>query len=63
MLLGSVAASDAFFPFPDSIFELAQSGISSIIQPGGSIKDVEIIEAANNSNLSMIFTSVRHFKH
>jgi len=60
---GSIMASDAFFPFPDSL-ELASSyGIKSIIQPGGSIKDKEIIEVANKLNMGMIFTSTRHFYH
>ena len=60
---GSIMASDAFFPFPDSL-ELASShGIESIIQPGGSIKDKEIIEVADKLNMSMIFTSTRHFYH
>ena len=60
---GSVAASDAFFPFADSIFELAQAGIKAVIQPGGSINDTEVIAAANASNISMVFTNLRHFKH
>ena len=59
----SIMASDAFFPFADSL-ELASSyGISSVIQPGGSIKDKEIIESADKLNMSMIFTSTRHFYH
>lgn len=60
---GAVLASDAFFPFPDSI-ELAHSaGISAIIQPGGSVKDKEVIDACNKYCISMVFTSFRHFKH
>ena len=59
----SVAASDAFFPFADSIFKLAKAGISSVIQPGGSIKDKEVIDAVNELEMSMIFTRIRHFKH
>jgi phosphoribosylaminoimidazolecarboxamide formyltransferase/IMP cyclohydrolase len=60
---GAVLASDAFFPFPDSI-ELAHSaGISAVIQPGGSIKDKEVIDACNQYSISMVFTSFRHFKH
>ena len=60
---GSVLASDAFFPFPDSIEKAAQAGIAAIIQPGGSKKDDEVIAACNQHNLPMIFTSHRHFKH
>tara|TARA_A100001011_G_scaffold202308_1_gene210684 strand:+ start:2029 stop:3621 length:1593 start_codon:yes stop_codon:yes gene_type:complete len=60
---GAVAASDAFFPFADSIIELAKAGITAVIQPGGSLKDSEVIEAANRANMSMIFTHIRHFKH
>jgi len=56
-------ASDAFFPFRDGIDKAALSGISSIIQPGGSIKDGEVIEAANEHNIAMMFTGVRHFRH
>ena len=59
----SVAASDAFFPFPDGIEELAESGVEAIIQPGGSINDKRVIEAANNAGLIMAFTGTRHFKH
>ena len=58
-----VLASDAFFPFKDSIIMAAENGISTIIQPGGSIRDEEVIDAANNCNLTMVFTGVRHFKH
>jgi phosphoribosylaminoimidazolecarboxamide formyltransferase/IMP cyclohydrolase len=59
----SVAASDAFFPFPDGIEELTEVGIEAIIQPGGSINDKKVIEAANNAGLVMAFTGIRHFKH
>jgi len=59
----SVAASDAFFPFPDGIEELANSGVEAIIQPGGSINDKKVIEAANNAGLVMAFTGIRHFNH
>ncbi len=62
-LKGSVVASDAFFPFQDSIDILASEGASCIIQPGGSIKDDEIIKAANEKNIAMIFTNQRHFRH
>ncbi len=60
---GAALASDAFFPFPDSIEKAAQSGISAIIQPGGSKKDDEVIAACNRFGISMIFTGRRHFKH
>ena len=58
-----VAASDGFFPFPDSVLLAAQKGITAIIQPGGSVKDHEIITTANDHNLGMIFTGIRHFRH
>jgi phosphoribosylaminoimidazolecarboxamide formyltransferase/IMP cyclohydrolase len=60
---GSVLGSDAFFPFPDSIHKAADAGIAAIIQPGGSVKDAEVIAACNQHRLSMIFTGRRHFKH
>ncbi|MBM3942657.1 MAG: bifunctional phosphoribosylaminoimidazolecarboxamide formyltransferase/IMP cyclohydrolase [SAR202 cluster bacterium] len=59
----SVLASDAFFPFPDNIELAAQAGVAAIVQPGGSIRDEEIIAAANQHNLAMVFTGVRHFRH
>ncbi len=59
----AVAASDAFFPFADGVLEIAKCGIKSIIQPGGSVRDNEAIEAANENNISMVFTGKRHFKH
>lgn len=62
-LVGSSAASDAFFPFADGIEELAKSGIRSVVQPGGSKRDEEVIAAANASGMSMIFTGRRHFRH
>lgn len=62
-LKGSVMASDAFFPFPDCVEIVAEAGISSIIQPGGSIKDQDSIQACDDRGISMMFTSVRHFKH
>ena len=58
-----VLASDAFFPFKDSIILAGENGISAIVQPGGSIRDEEVIEAANECNVTMVFTGVRHFKH
>ena len=60
---GSVMASDAFFPFRDGIDAAAAAGISAIIQPGGSMRDEEVIAAANEHNISMIFTGMRHFRH
>ena len=62
-LKGCMMASDAFFPFRDSIDEAAKSGISAIIQPGGSIRDDEVIHAADEHGIAMIFTGTRHFKH
>ncbi|HET6973171.1 MAG TPA: bifunctional phosphoribosylaminoimidazolecarboxamide formyltransferase/IMP cyclohydrolase [Pyrinomonadaceae bacterium] len=60
---GSVLASDAFFPFRDGIDEAARHGITAVIQPGGSIRDEEVIAAANEYGLAMVFTGIRHFKH
>jgi len=60
---GSVMASDAFFPFRDGIDSAAEHGISAIIQPGGSMRDDEVIEAANEHELAMVFTGMRHFRH
>jgi phosphoribosylaminoimidazolecarboxamide formyltransferase / IMP cyclohydrolase len=60
---GSVLASDAFFPFRDGIDEAARHGIRAVIQPGGSVRDDEVIAAANQHGLAMVFTGVRHFKH
>ena len=62
-LKGSVLASDAFFPFRDGIDEAAKHGITAMIQPGGSVRDEEVIAAADGHNLAMVFTGVRHFKH
>jgi len=62
-LNGSVAASDAFFPFADTLLEIINCGVTSVIQPGGSVRDSEVIEAANKNNISMVFTGIRHFKH
>ena len=59
----SVAASDAFFPFADGINALIKAGVKTIIQPGGSIRDQEIINAANKAKIKMFFTSIRHFNH
>ena len=60
---GSVMSSDAFFPFRDSIDSAAKEGITAIIQPGGSIKDEEVIKAADELGIAMVFTGFRHFKH
>ena len=62
-LKGSVAASDAFFPFPDGVEEIAKAGATAIIQPGGSVRDEEVIETADRLGLAMIFTGIRHFRH
>ena len=59
----SVAASDAFFPFPDGVKKLIKAGIKVIIQPGGSIRDKEVISLANKAKVKMIFTGIRHFNH
>ncbi|WP_130472158.1 bifunctional phosphoribosylaminoimidazolecarboxamide formyltransferase/IMP cyclohydrolase [Candidatus Magnetaquicoccus inordinatus] len=60
---GSVLASDAFFPFRDGIDAAAEAGATAVIQPGGSVRDEEVIEAANAHNMAMLFTGVRHFRH
>jgi len=60
---GTVVASDAFFPFPDGVEEVAKAGATAIIQPGGSVRDHEVIEAANRLGLTMVFTGIRHFRH
>ena len=60
---GCVLASDAFFPFPDNIELAAEAGVTAIIQPGGSIRDNEVIAAANDHGIAMVFTGVRHFRH
>jgi phosphoribosylaminoimidazolecarboxamide formyltransferase/IMP cyclohydrolase len=62
-LKGCVAASDAFFPFPDGVEVIAEAGATAIIQPGGSVKDQEVIDAANRLGLAMVTTGVRHFRH
>ena len=60
---GAVMASDAFFPFRDGIDSAAEAGIVAVIQPGGSLRDDEVIQAADEHNMAMMFTSMRHFKH
>jgi phosphoribosylaminoimidazolecarboxamide formyltransferase/IMP cyclohydrolase len=62
-LAGTVAASDAYFPFPDGVEVIAQAGATAIIQPGGSMRDQEVIDTADRLNLAMVFTGVRHFRH
>lgn len=61
--IGSAVASDAFFPFPDGLLAAADAGATAIIQPGGSIKDAEVIAAADERGLAMVFTGMRHFRH
>ena len=60
---GSVMASDAFFPFRDNVDKAAEAGITAIIQPGGSVRDAEVIKAADEHNIAMVFTGIRHFRH
>jgi phosphoribosylaminoimidazolecarboxamide formyltransferase/IMP cyclohydrolase len=60
---GSTLASDAFFPKEDGIKQAAKAGVRAIIQPGGSIRDAEVIRAADRLGIAMVFTGVRHFKH
>ena len=60
---GSVMASDAMFPFPDSVEQAAEGGVTAIIQPGGSIRDEDSIKAADKRNIAMVFTGIRHFLH
>ncbi|MCK4533764.1 bifunctional phosphoribosylaminoimidazolecarboxamide formyltransferase/IMP cyclohydrolase, partial [bacterium] len=60
---GCVLASDAFFPFRDGVDAAAQAGITAIIQPGGSVRDNEVITACDEHNIAMVFTGMRHFKH
>ncbi|MGH7837837.1 MAG: bifunctional phosphoribosylaminoimidazolecarboxamide formyltransferase/IMP cyclohydrolase, partial [Candidatus Binataceae bacterium] len=62
-LAGTVLASDAFFPFPDGLEEAAKHGITAVIQPGGSVRDPEVIAAADRLGLAMVFTGIRHFRH
>ena len=62
-LKGCVAASDAFFPFPDGLETVAQAGATAVVQPGGSVKDQDVIDAADRLGLAMVFTGIRHFRH
>lgn len=61
--IGAVLASDAFFPFPDGVEAAIQAGITAVIQPGGSIRDAEVIRVANQAGIAMVFTGIRHFRH
>ena len=61
--VGSAVASDAFFPFADGLLAAAEAGATAVIQPGGSIRDEEVIAAANEAGLAMVFTGMRHFRH
>ena len=60
---GCACASDAFFPFPDGMLSAAEAGATAIIQPGGSIRDEDVITAADEAGLAMVFTGMRHFRH
>jgi phosphoribosylaminoimidazolecarboxamide formyltransferase/IMP cyclohydrolase len=60
---GSVVASDAFFPFADGLLTAAAAGVTAVIQPGGSIRDDEVIAAADDNDLAMVLTGIRHFRH
>ena len=62
-LAGSVAASDAFFPFRDGLDAVASAGATAVVQPGGSVRDAEVIAAADEHGLAMVFTGRRHFRH
>jgi phosphoribosylaminoimidazolecarboxamide formyltransferase/IMP cyclohydrolase len=62
-LKGSVAASDAFFPFRDGLDEVAAAGATAVVQPGGSVRDAEVIAAADEHGMAMVFTGIRHFRH
>jgi phosphoribosylaminoimidazolecarboxamide formyltransferase/IMP cyclohydrolase len=62
-LKGSVMASDAFFPFPDCVEIANKAGVTSIVEPGGSVKDNESIDYCNRNGVAMVFTGIRHFKH
>jgi phosphoribosylaminoimidazolecarboxamide formyltransferase/IMP cyclohydrolase len=62
-LTGSVVASDAFFPFRDGVDVVAEAGAKAVIQPGGSVRDEEVIAAADEHGMAMVFTGIRHFRH
>jgi phosphoribosylaminoimidazolecarboxamide formyltransferase/IMP cyclohydrolase len=61
--IGAAVASDAFFPFADGLLVAAEAGATAVIQPGGSIRDAEVIAAADEAGLAMVFTGMRHFRH
>ncbi len=61
--VGAVVASDAFFPFADGLLAAAEAGATAVIQPGGSVRDEEVIAAADAAGLAMVFTGMRHFRH
>ena len=61
--IGSSAASEAFFPFPDGLLAVAEAGATAVIQPGGSVNDQKVIDAADEAGLAMVFTGMRHFRH
>jgi phosphoribosylaminoimidazolecarboxamide formyltransferase/IMP cyclohydrolase len=63
LTVGSSVASDAFFPFADGLLAVVEAGATAVIQPGGSMRDDEVIAAANEKNIAMVFTGVRHFRH
>jgi phosphoribosylaminoimidazolecarboxamide formyltransferase/IMP cyclohydrolase len=60
---GSVVASDAFFPFTDGLLVTIEAGATAVIQPGGSVRDDEVIKAADDAGIAMVFTGIRHFRH
>jgi phosphoribosylaminoimidazolecarboxamide formyltransferase/IMP cyclohydrolase len=60
---GSVVASDAFFPFPDGMLAAVEAGATAVIQPGGSVNDQSVIDAANDKGVAMVLTGMRHFRH
>jgi len=60
---GSVVASDAFFPFPDGLLVAIEAGATAVIQPGGSVRDDAVIQAADDNGVAMVFNGVRHFRH
>jgi phosphoribosylaminoimidazolecarboxamide formyltransferase/IMP cyclohydrolase len=62
-LAGTVAASDAFFPFPDGLLAVAAAGATAVIQPGGSLNDKDVIAAADEAGIAMVFSGVRQFRH
>jgi phosphoribosylaminoimidazolecarboxamide formyltransferase / IMP cyclohydrolase len=63
MTRGSVVASDAFFPFPDGVVSAIEAGATAVIQPGGSVRDAEVIAVADEADVAMVFTGMRHFRH